>query len=476
MPYIWYITAVALQANTQIRQARFSDFYFTMERSTPFNTMNSNMEFDLDMHDDEGHEGRSGGRGFPVRQMSMDTRFQHVMASINRMIRQPQVSTGGDVQWLTTTMARRSSLDTGYHRHDDFVIYQSEEYQPPNNAVMFESNDDDDLYDVEDIPFGGNGASQEDMQRIVTSTITTEQILDDEKCSVCLVEYMESEIVSLLPCSHQFHEDCIKYWLKDQDTCPLCRAHLGKIINNTEEPTSHSTQPIEDTAEYTDQPATAVLQAEEPTVEQAVQQLRNPAPTAHINQPEQLTWRFIQPFENQRVQTRRYPLPPATISMVDGEVSVQFEGVTIQPRTFAVQTGNITVQSGAISVQFGLLSFQDGDILPHPFMHSYQPPEFHDRILGTRLDTSLVQEFLIVPQDDAYTVCLLPNGAYLIEPKKLVLDFGSYSVQPNNQIVELGSYMIDNGKYLLRPSTNPGEYIVEVVNDRQVIVLEHPGR
>lgn len=43
-------------------------------------------------------------------------------------------------------------------------------------------------------------------------------------CSICLVEYKESDILRLLPsCRHLFHVRCVDQWLRMHATCPVCR-------------------------------------------------------------------------------------------------------------------------------------------------------------------------------------------------------------------------------------------------------------
>ncbi|CAI9778569.1 unnamed protein product [Fraxinus pennsylvanica] len=45
-----------------------------------------------------------------------------------------------------------------------------------------------------------------------------------ESCTICLSEfYQGSEVVTRMPCSHVFHENCIKKWLKTSHYCPVCR-------------------------------------------------------------------------------------------------------------------------------------------------------------------------------------------------------------------------------------------------------------
>jgi hypothetical protein len=43
-----------------------------------------------------------------------------------------------------------------------------------------------------------------------------------EDCAICLEEVIRGQAV-YLPCTHQFHNDCINRWLRRQRTCPVCR-------------------------------------------------------------------------------------------------------------------------------------------------------------------------------------------------------------------------------------------------------------
>uniref|UniRef100_A0ACD5ZD65 Uncharacterized protein n=1 Tax=Avena sativa TaxID=4498 RepID=A0ACD5ZD65_AVESA len=50
---------------------------------------------------------------------------------------------------------------------------------------------------------------------------------DDAQCSICLGEYIEKEILRIMPtCRHNFHLSCIDTWLQKQTTCPICRISL----------------------------------------------------------------------------------------------------------------------------------------------------------------------------------------------------------------------------------------------------------
>lgn len=50
--------------------------------------------------------------------------------------------------------------------------------------------------------------------------------LENPACSVCITDFEIGNKGIFLPCGHIFHPDCIKPWLKDHNTCPVCRKEL----------------------------------------------------------------------------------------------------------------------------------------------------------------------------------------------------------------------------------------------------------
>lgn len=48
----------------------------------------------------------------------------------------------------------------------------------------------------------------------------------DDECAICLGTYAEGDDLSLLPCSHRMHTECLTPWLKQTNSCPLCRFQL----------------------------------------------------------------------------------------------------------------------------------------------------------------------------------------------------------------------------------------------------------
>jgi hypothetical protein len=45
-------------------------------------------------------------------------------------------------------------------------------------------------------------------------------------CSVCISDVQKDDETILLPCGHMYHSKCIMEWLKENNTCPVCRFEI----------------------------------------------------------------------------------------------------------------------------------------------------------------------------------------------------------------------------------------------------------
>ena len=45
----------------------------------------------------------------------------------------------------------------------------------------------------------------------------------DKSCIICLSEYSMKDLIIKIPCTHEYHNECIIEWMKKNNTCPICR-------------------------------------------------------------------------------------------------------------------------------------------------------------------------------------------------------------------------------------------------------------
>ncbi|CAI9089282.1 OLC1v1023833C1 [Oldenlandia corymbosa var. corymbosa] len=79
-------------------------------------------------------------------------------------------------------------------------------------------------------------------REIESSELTEEIILQNLKlrrsqaedlkvmCVICQCEYQRKEFVGKLGCGHEYHADCIKRWLFENNSCPVCKCKAIDLI------------------------------------------------------------------------------------------------------------------------------------------------------------------------------------------------------------------------------------------------------
>jgi hypothetical protein len=106
---------------------------------------------------------------------------------------------------------------------------------------------------------GGRGARNVTVRIMQNGLLTSEQVLGLEEqeyqkaegeeeeesrcCAICLDEFEDKEKVRVLPCRHEFHENCLVPWLTERhSSCPLCKFDvLEHIISKERDQTEVST-------------------------------------------------------------------------------------------------------------------------------------------------------------------------------------------------------------------------------------------
>lgn len=89
---------------------------------------------------------------------------------------------------------------------------------------------------MEDVPTPLDEEKRQKLQHYKYSELTPrllERESVDNTCSICTMNYENDDKLTLLPCKHYYHDDCINQWLsKFSKKCPICRVNLDDTIDN----------------------------------------------------------------------------------------------------------------------------------------------------------------------------------------------------------------------------------------------------
>ncbi|KAL7150683.1 hypothetical protein ABFS83_05G130900 [Erythranthe nasuta] len=72
-------------------------------------------------------------------------------------------------------------------------------------------------------------ASKEVVAKLPVNTVTQEMLVNlgkDAVCSICQENLVVEDKMQELPCKHMFHPPCLKPWLDEHNSCPICRHEL----------------------------------------------------------------------------------------------------------------------------------------------------------------------------------------------------------------------------------------------------------
>lgn len=73
-------------------------------------------------------------------------------------------------------------------------------------------------------------ATDEALKKLERRPVDTDMLDGESKveCPICIDDMKEGDTAVFLPCKHWFHEDCVVLWLKEHNTCPICRTAIEK--------------------------------------------------------------------------------------------------------------------------------------------------------------------------------------------------------------------------------------------------------
>lgn len=101
-----------------------------------------------------------------------------------------------------------------FDRHGD-VVYSQEELDRVISQLVGQNASSG----------GPPPASQNAIQNLPKKAVDREMLGSDGKaeCSICMDPVELGTEVTVLPCKHWFHYNCIEMWLAQHNTCPHCR-------------------------------------------------------------------------------------------------------------------------------------------------------------------------------------------------------------------------------------------------------------
>ena len=77
--------------------------------------------------------------------------------------------------------------------------------------------------------YGNPPAAKKAIEKLKKYKINEEKIKEfgfENSCAVCKDEFNIGEECLSMPCNHYFHENCLLPWLKERNSCPICRYEL----------------------------------------------------------------------------------------------------------------------------------------------------------------------------------------------------------------------------------------------------------
>ena len=74
-----------------------------------------------------------------------------------------------------------------------------------------------------------NFVLEEDQDKDLDDLKISKATGEEDRCTICLCDIDKDEDIINLKCSHTFHDECLRQYLKEYDfKCPMCREEVGK--------------------------------------------------------------------------------------------------------------------------------------------------------------------------------------------------------------------------------------------------------
>lgn len=85
------------------------------------------------------------------------------------------------------------------------------------------------LQEIGSVPRGPPPASKDEVAKLPILEVTKEfleRVGEDTECAVCREDLVLGDKLQEMPCKHNFHPACLKPWLDEHNSCPICRHEM----------------------------------------------------------------------------------------------------------------------------------------------------------------------------------------------------------------------------------------------------------
>jgi len=123
-----------------------------------------------------------------------------------------------------------SNISPGGRINAHDIIYTFFLFEEAERDATIDSSLDDAISQSLDTPSPANfkPTSKRFLATIPCIEVDAKMATNKVDCKVCHEEFEENHDAFVLPCKHLFHSECLFPWLKEHNTCPVCRYEMPR--------------------------------------------------------------------------------------------------------------------------------------------------------------------------------------------------------------------------------------------------------
>nr|PNR61810.1 hypothetical protein PHYPA_000234 [Physcomitrium patens] len=85
------------------------------------------------------------------------------------------------------------------------------------------------LQEISNVRRGPPPAAKEEVEKLSITVVTSSVLArlgEDTHCAVCREPLVLGDNMQEMPCQHPYHLECLRPWLENHNSCPICRYEL----------------------------------------------------------------------------------------------------------------------------------------------------------------------------------------------------------------------------------------------------------